>query len=129
MLDLKQLSNFAAPVLAEFAQTQAAMLYVNLSTEDGFVLGHVLGHRSEAEADKVSALASTLFSLAESSAQDISADRLNVLIMQSEKSCGVVVRSSIRSRPVVLSVAMDQSESLGHILYQANRVSNRLKTL
>ena len=128
-MQLQTLTNQTQPILNEIAESQLALLYANISTEDGFVLSHAVGQKSTVESDKVSALASTLFSLAESSAKDISSDRLKVLIMESERSNSVVVRSSIRSYPVVLSVSMDNSVSLGHILYQANRIAEQLKTL
>jgi len=127
-LDITQLSNLAQPILEDFARAHSDLLYSNLATEDGFVLGHVIGHRSQAESDKVSALASTLFSLAESSSEDVSADRLNVLIMDSRNSCGVVMRSALRSKPVILSMAMDGTVSLGHILYHANRIAEQLRS-
>lgn len=117
------------PVLDNLAKTHVSLLYANLSTEDGFVLAHVIGAKSSVEADKVSALASTLFSLAESSAEDASADALRVLIMESEKSACVVVRSSVRKAPVVLTMAMDNTTSVGQILYYANQTAKALASM
>lgn len=117
------------PEFQALAKSHVSLLYANLSTEDGFALAHVTGAKSKVEADKVSALASTLFSLAESSAEDANADTLRVLVMEAEKSASVAVRSSVRKTPVILTMAMDDATSVGRLLYLANQKAKALAAL
>lgn len=108
--------------------TEFDITLLNLCTADGFSI-HALSRGNDIESDKVAAIASTLCSISNASAEQISKGRFNIATVESMNGLLLFLRTQFQDRQSVLCVATNSKMSLGNARFHSQRLVNEIEEI
>ena len=126
-MNIKSLRALILPALEAFVEEDFNILLANVSTEDGFVVGHKNSVTIEMDDDKIAAISSSLLSLAEASVCGIRDGSFRRTIVESDSSHLLIVKGYVRKIPLVFTVVANDKATLAHTLYLTSRLTGKLE--
>ena len=115
--------------MQEFFDKQIEVEIVNLCTSDGFNIYSLSRNNDDIEEDKVAAIASTLCSISNTSAEQISKGAFSVATVESENGTILFLRTKFIDIQSVLCVATSAKMSLGEARFHCQRLVNEITSI
>jgi len=117
-------------LLENFSANYFEINVVSICTSDGFDLHFISKKDSSLEADKVSAIASTLCSLSNASSEQISNSRLELTTIESENGRNIILmKTTFLELDCVICAEASESMSLAELRFITNELSKKIKVL
>lgn len=117
-------------LLEEFSSNYFEVNVISVCTSDGFDLHFISKKDTNLEADKVSAIASTLCSLSNASSEQISNSRLELTTIESENGCNILLMKTFFSEiDCVICAEASDKMSLAELRFITNALSKKIKAL
>ncbi len=112
-----------------FFDDELNIVLVNLCTSDGFSIHSLSRSNDGVEADKVAAIASTLCSISNASAEQISKGMFNIATVESANGAILFLRTQFLEVQSVLCVATSAKMSLGEARFHCQRLASEVKAI
>ena len=114
-------------VIQEFFERKVDIKFVGLCTVDGFDVCHL--SRTDVLPDKVAAIASSLFTLSDSAAENILHKSIQVSIVETLNGNILFIRTRLLGNDGLLAVAADDELSLAEVRYHSIQLKEKLESL
>lgn len=115
--------------MADFFDDELNIGLINLCTSDGFSIHSLSRSDYAVEADKVAAIASTLCSISDVSAEQISKGGFNIATVESINGAILFLKTQFLDLQSVLCVATSGKMSLGEARYYCQRMANEIEAI
>ena len=113
----------------KFFEQQDEIILLNVCTSDGFNLYSKTIDENFIEEDKISAIASSLGSLANSSSKLITGHDAIVTTIESDGGHVVFQRSTLKDQPIVVAIATNPKLSLAHVRFFLKKVADTIENI
>ena len=113
----------------DFFDKELEVITINLCTTDGFSTYSLSRSNNDIEEDKVAAIASTLCSISNTSAEQISNGSFNLATVESENGSILFLRTQFIELQSVLCVATSKKISLGEARFHCQRLASEIENI
>jgi predicted regulator of Ras-like GTPase activity (Roadblock/LC7/MglB family) len=116
-------------LVGSFFNDSLEIQLISVCTSDGFDLHFSSRKKETLEADKIAAIASTLCSISNASAEQISNGRFNIATVESEKGNILFLRTQFLGFECVLCVEGSENMTLGALRFVSQRLAEKIQLL